>query len=479
MLKSTAGGGGIGMQLCRNESELSGAYASVERLARSNFSDGGLFLEKYIEQARHIEVQLFGDGSGTVIALGERDCSMQRRNQKVIEETPAPGLTAATRERLYDAAVRLGPAVGYRSAGTVEFVYDVATEQFYFLEVNTRLQVEHGVTEEVIGRRPGRVDDPGCGRGAARSRRVSLRAARPCHPGAALRRGSESQFPALERAAVARGAAGRTCAWIVGSRPAREVSSFYDPLLAKIIVHGPTRELALEKLRTALDASSVYGIETNLEYLRRNPGHRRLSGRAAVHAVSGRAWSSGRCRWRFCARVRRRPCRILPGRLGFWNVGVPPSGPMDDLAFRLANRIVGNPTSAAGLELTGKGPTLQFGVDSVIALTGATHDAPTLEGQRVPFWEPIVVKAGSVLTLGSIDGPGQRAYLAVKGGFDVPEYLGSRSTFTLGQFGGHVGRALAQRRCVETYAVDARLSTDALVWRAPRSRHTASTGISR
>ena len=151
MLKSTAGGGGIGMQLCRNETELSSAYASVERLARSNFSDGGLFLEKYIEQARHIEVQLFGDGKGAVIALGERDCSMQRRNQKVIEETPAPGLTPQTREQLYDAAVRLGRAVRYRSAGTVEFVYDVATEQFYFLEVNTRLQVEHGVTEEVSG----------------------------------------------------------------------------------------------------------------------------------------------------------------------------------------------------------------------------------------------------------------------------------------------------------------------------------------
>ncbi len=137
MLKSTAGGGGIGMQLCRNESDLSGAYASVERLARGNFSDGGLFLEKYIERARHIEVQLFGDGAGNVLALGERDCSMQRRNQKVIEETPAPGLTPETRARLYEAAVRLGRAVRYRSAGTVEFVYDVPTEQFYFLEVNT------------------------------------------------------------------------------------------------------------------------------------------------------------------------------------------------------------------------------------------------------------------------------------------------------------------------------------------------------
>jgi urea carboxylase len=114
---------------------------------------------------------------------------------------------------------------------------------------------------------------------------------------------------------------------------------------------------------------------------------------------------------------------------------------MDDLAFRLANQIVGNPADAAGLELTGKGPTLQFGVDSVIALTGARMTAG-LDGALVPFWQPIRVSAGSVLALGAIQGAGARSYLAVKGGFDLPEYLGSRSTFTLGQFGGHVGRAL-------------------------------------
>jgi urea carboxylase len=211
-------------------------------------------------------------------------------------------------------------------------------------------------------------------------------------------------------------------------------------LLAKIIAHGQTRELALRELRVALDASSVYGIETNLDYLR------------AV--LDTAVFREGRQFTRFLAGVEFRPLSVevlragtqatvqdSPGRLGFWNVGVPPSGPMDDLAFQLANRIVGNPRGAAGLELTGKGPVLQFGVDSVIALTGATMTA-TLEGARVPFWEPIVVKAGNVLTLGSIDGPGQRTYLAVQGGFDVPEYLGSRSTFTLGQFGGHVGRAL-------------------------------------
>src|SRR5271170_3328807 len=151
MLKSTAGGGGIGMQLVKHEAELAEALRSVERLAAKNFSRGGVFLEKYIERARHIEVQIFGNGLGEVIALGERDCSTQRRNQKIVEETPAPALSEETRSRLHAAAIRLGSAVNYQSAGTVEFVYDVSEEEFYFLEVNTRLQVEHGVTEEVTG----------------------------------------------------------------------------------------------------------------------------------------------------------------------------------------------------------------------------------------------------------------------------------------------------------------------------------------
>ncbi|HEY1314020.1 MAG TPA: biotin carboxylase N-terminal domain-containing protein, partial [Steroidobacteraceae bacterium] len=148
MLKSTAGGGGIGMQLVRRESQLADAFHSVERLATKNFSRGGVFLEKYIERARHVEVQIFGNGSGRVVALGERDCSAQRRNQKLIEETPAPGLDDGVRRRLLDCAIRLGEAVEYRSAGTIEFVLDAVTQEFYFLEVNTRLQVEHGVTEE-------------------------------------------------------------------------------------------------------------------------------------------------------------------------------------------------------------------------------------------------------------------------------------------------------------------------------------------
>src|SRR5579862_6129929 len=151
MLKSTAGGGGIGMRMCVDEAALVDAYESVKRLAASAFKQSGVYLEKFVGVARHLEVQIFGDGKGNVVALGERDCSAQRRNQKVVEETPAPGLSGELRQSLLDSAVRLTRAAGYQSAGTVEFVFDVKDLQFYFLEVNTRLQVEHGVTEEVTG----------------------------------------------------------------------------------------------------------------------------------------------------------------------------------------------------------------------------------------------------------------------------------------------------------------------------------------
>src|SRR5690606_28855612 len=133
MLKATAGGGGIGMRVCESEAAIGDAFAAVERLAAGNFSDSGVFLERFVAQARHVEVQVFGDGQGRVVALGERDCSLQRRNQKVVEETPAPHLPEATRSALIDAAVALTSAAHYRSAGTVEFLYDAARDDFYFL----------------------------------------------------------------------------------------------------------------------------------------------------------------------------------------------------------------------------------------------------------------------------------------------------------------------------------------------------------
>ena len=146
ILKSTAGGGGIGMRVCCSPRELAENFTTVSRLSAAHFGQAGVYLERFVERARHIEVQIFGDGIGGAIALGERDCSAQRRHQKVIEETPVPGLSREIRSRLWEIAVRLGKAVRYRSAGTVEFLYDADCAAFYFLEVNTRLQVEHGVT---------------------------------------------------------------------------------------------------------------------------------------------------------------------------------------------------------------------------------------------------------------------------------------------------------------------------------------------
>ncbi|MEL6338157.1 MAG: urea carboxylase, partial [Pseudomonadota bacterium] len=151
MLKATAGGGGIGMRVCENEAAVREGFESVARLGKGNFGDAGVFLERFIAEARHIEVQIFGDGEGQVMPLGERDCSLQRRNQKVVEEAPAPCLSDERRAGLIEAAVRLGEAARYRSAGTVEFLFDAKTQEYFFLEMNTRLQVEHGVTEEVMG----------------------------------------------------------------------------------------------------------------------------------------------------------------------------------------------------------------------------------------------------------------------------------------------------------------------------------------
>jgi urea carboxylase len=439
MLKSTAGGGGIGMQLCPDAAALEAAFESVRRLSRNNFSDAGIFLEKYVANARHVEVQIFGDGAGRVIALGERDCSMQRRNQKVIEETPAPGLRAAVREQMLDSARRLGEAVSYRSAGTVEYLYDAVTEKFYFLEVNTRLQVEHGVTEEVTG-----VDLVEWMVRLAADELPALETLETTPAGHAIQARLYAEDPArgfqpasglLTHVAFPRDIRCET--WI---ETGAEVSPYYDPMLAKLIVHAADREDALAALDRALEHTAIEGIETNLAYLRqllagddfRNARHttRTLDGfayrAAGIEVLSGGTQTT---------------VQDYPGRTGYWDVGVPPSGPMDDLAFRYANRLLDNPPEAAGLECTVTGPTLRFRCDSVIALTGAPL-AADLDGAPLPAWQAVPVRAGSTLTLGAVAGIGARAYLAVRHGIQLTPYLGSRATFPLGRFGGHGGRHL-------------------------------------
>ncbi|GGA80926.1 urea carboxylase [Neiella marina] len=443
MLKSTAGGGGIGMQRCDTADELCDSYESVKRLSENNFANAGLFLEKFIQHARHIEVQIFGDGQGEVVALGERDCSAQRRNQKVIEETPAPHLSDDTRSALQHTAIRLAAQVNYRNAGTVEFVLDQQTEQFYFLEVNTRLQVEHGVTEQVFA-----VDlvrwmiELGAGEltplaelaptlkpqgHAIQVRLYAEDANKNFQPCAGLL--TQVDFPATDGLRVDH--------WVEAGL---EVSPFFDPMLAKIIFTDVDRQQALHGLANALADTKLYGIEHNLGYLSQllatelvqqgkvltrslNDFHYQPT---SVDVVSGGTQTS---------------IQDYPGRAGYWDIGVPPSGPMDSLTSRLLNQLLGNDESDAGLEMIISGPTLSFNSDSQIAIGGAAIDTK-LDGQVIAPWTVIDVAAGQTLTLGKISGAGARSYLAVAGGIQCPDYLGSKSTFTLGQFGGHGGRAL-------------------------------------
>lgn len=439
MLKSSAGGGGIGMQMCQNDVELSTAFQTVSRLAQSNFADAGVFLERFITDARHIEVQVFGDGTGQVVVLGERDCSLQRRNQKVVEETPAPHLRPEVRKALHATARRLAQAVNYRSAGTVEFVVDARTQDFYFLEVNARLQVEHGVTEAVTG-----VDIVEWMVKLPSGDLPDLSNLKITTQGHAIqaRLYAEDPYNNFQPATgvlteVAFPGDLRVDTWV---ERGSDISASYDPLLAKLIVHGDDREDALHKLETALSTTRIAGLECNLQYLqalmefepfkRGEHSTRSLNGftycSQSVDVLSGGVHTM---------------VQDWPGRIGYWDVGVPPSGPMDALALRSANAIVGNPQGTAALEITAAGPSLRFRSAMRFAVCGAPLDV-TLDGVTVSAWQVHKVLPGQVLKIGRVSSEGCRAYLAVAGGFDVPDYLGSKSTFTLGQFGGHGGRVL-------------------------------------
>ncbi len=472
MLKSTAGGGGIGMSLIRKPAELSAAFAAVGRLAKNNFKEGGIFLEKFVEHARHIEVQIFGDGKGRVVSVGERDCSVQRRNQKVIEETPAPGLTPAQRAQLLECAARLGAAAGYQNAGTVEFVYDNATGEFYFLEVNTRLQVEHGVTEEVTG-----IDLVEWMLLAAAGE-LDLSNWQPVAQGASIQvrvyaedPGKNFQPAAGTLTDVHFAPSSRIETWI---ERGTEVSAFYDPLLAKIIVKGRDRAEALHRLDVALADTRLHGLETNLDYLGQivaSAGFR--TGGVTTKYLNTLPYSAATID--VLEGGTQTTVQDYPGRLGYWDVGVPPSGPMDGRSFRLANRLVGNPDTAAGLEITVQGPSLRFNTAAIIALTGA-HMPATLNGKPVAYHRSLRIKAGQTLRLGAVEGPGLRTYLAVRHGFDVPDYLGSKATFTLGLFGGHSGRALRGGDVLRVNrSTAAGVTDDAALLRAPASIQPALT----
>ncbi len=448
MLKSTAGGGGIGMKVCQDQQELKEAFDSVKRLSKNNFDNDGVFLEKYINRSRHIEVQVIGDGKGYVATLGERDCSLQRRNQKVVEETPAPNLDISIRDNMINAAKQLAEAVNYRSAGTVEYIYDVDSKDFYFLEMNTRLQVEHGVTEMVTG-----VDLVEWMVKVAADEAEELLSYKHQPKGHAIqaRVYAEDPYKNFQPSSglLTNVSLPNDCRCDSYINSGITISAFYDPMLAKIITHEPDRETAIKKLIAALNNTCIEGIVSNLHYLQRI-----LEDNTVKDSLFTTNYLNTFDYQSIGIDVRKAGTQTTvqdyPGRIGLWNVGVPPSGPMDNLAFQMANKLVGNHSAAAGLEITLTGPTLQFRNKTIIALTGAPMSA-TLDGQAIDFWQAIEVNAGSILELGKLSDAGMRSYLAVKKGLHVSDYLNSKSTFTLGQFGGHSGRALCEGDVLATH----------------------------
>ena len=269
MIKSSAGGGGMGMVIARDAEELAAQFEGAQLRAERLFGDPTLLLERYIERARHIEIQIFGLADGSIVALGERDCSVQRRHQKVVEEAPSPMVDTSLRQRLNDTAIKAGEAIAYRGAGTVEFVVDSHTGEYFFLEMNTRLQVEHPVTECITG-----VDLVADQIRLALGLPTSLDNATIGITGHAIELRVYAEDPVRFLPSP-----GHIDEWVqpsgdgirvdAGYIAGNTISRKYDPLMAKLIVHGETRVETLKRAARAVDEFQIEGIQTNLPFLAR------------------------------------------------------------------------------------------------------------------------------------------------------------------------------------------------------------------
>ncbi|MBM7650102.1 acetyl-CoA carboxylase biotin carboxylase subunit [Bacillus ectoiniformans] len=272
MLKASAGGGGIGMQLIHSEEELEKAFAGNKKRAESFFGDGAMFLEKFIQEPHHIEVQILADTHGNVIPLWERECSIQRRNQKVVEEAPSPFISEETRQKMLDAAVKAAKHIGYSNAGTIEFLVD-REQNFYFLEMNTRLQVEHPVTEEITG-----LDLVEEQLKVAYGEKLSITREDVKRNGHAIEvriyaEDPKTFFPSpgkITEFKLPEGEGIRNeCSIEAGS----QVTPFYDPMIGKLIAWGQTREEACARIKSALEDYKITGIKTNIPMLIQTVGH--------------------------------------------------------------------------------------------------------------------------------------------------------------------------------------------------------------
>lgn len=268
LLKATSGGGGRGMRIARNDEEIKNAFDTAAAEAQSSFGDGRLYLEKMIQNPRHIEVQIMGDEYGNIVHLGERDCSLQRRNQKVIEESPGYSLDEKTKTQIRQSALVAAKAIGYSSAGTVEFVLD-QSGAFYFIEMNTRIQVEHPVTEMLTG-----VDIVREQLLSASGEKLSFQQRDIKFAGAAIecrvnaedvKRGFLPSAGHISRLQLPCGEGVRVeSALATGEK----ISPWYDSMIAKVIVHGTNRQEAIRKMRTALKETEIEGVFTNLNFLK-------------------------------------------------------------------------------------------------------------------------------------------------------------------------------------------------------------------
>lgn len=267
MVKASAGGGGKGIRIVRKPEELQKAFESAKAETKAAFGDDSMYMEKVIEHARHVEVQVLGDKFGNVIHLGERDCSLQRKNQKVLEEAPSPAVPPEVREKLCAAAVRAAKAAGYQSAGTIEFLYDEKSGEFYFMEMNTRVQVEHPVTEMITG-----VDIIKEQLRIADGKKLSVSQDEVRLDGHAIECRINAEDPQRNFAPcpglidyLLMPAGGLGLRVDTAVYEGYEIPPFYDSMIAKVIVHGKDREEAIAKMKRALYEFVINGIDTNIE----------------------------------------------------------------------------------------------------------------------------------------------------------------------------------------------------------------------
>ncbi len=300
LVKAAAGGGGKGMRLVAEPADLAPAVAAARREAERAFGDSRVYLERYVARARHVEIQILADAHGNCVQLGERECSIQRRHQKIVEESPSPAVGAGLRARMGEAAVALASSVGYRSAGTVEFLLDADTGQFYFLEVNTRLQVEHPVTEEVTGidlvREQIRVaagEPLGFAQGDVAAAGHAIEARLYAEDPAA------GFLPAVGTLAAFEPAAEPAVRWDSGVEAGSTVTVDFDPMLAKVIACAPTRSEAAARLALALDRLHIGGVTTNRHYL--------------TEVLRSEAFRAGDTTTDFVERVDLAPHRVMDG----------------------------------------------------------------------------------------------------------------------------------------------------------------------